>query len=263
MKKSHFRMVLGSLIVLLILIKGVYLLSLTVLGFKNAYEEIIADENMDVSLPGGLSTFERDWYPFVSTFNAQGIGRYVGEDISLVVKFNFGAFKGNSSLFFDSESKYYNSFYGCYIIKENGDKSRVLMSGGSIDLNKIEKIARYDLEKLVMNSIGCHSINMKFELLENSVSSEFREGEIWERIDSMIVSNGPQHDFRGFQPAYLQYGIPQKKNGEDFEIMEFYSRMYGKYFADKKTYLLFYVISPDLGVVETTDLLYLRKAVIR
>ncbi len=124
--KRHFA---GQLIALLLLFclspAANVFYSMAVMGVyskMNEAESLLASEEIDLSIPGGLSTLRSDWYPFVMTFEANsGFRRFTGDSsLSLTILYNFPAFsltKGCSRLY-DTSSPYYNSFYGAYLVKD-------------------------------------------------------------------------------------------------------------------------------------------------
>jgi hypothetical protein len=67
-----------------------------------------------------LTTIEKDWYPFVITFNDdEGFSNFIGRDLNYTVLYNFGAFEylNGASMIYNPQSQYYSSFYGAYFIK--------------------------------------------------------------------------------------------------------------------------------------------------
>lgn len=91
-------------------------------------DSIMAKKGISLEIPGGDSTKEKDWYPFVMTFNAsESFRRFIGEadgaDLDLTILYNFPAFdvlKGCSTLY-NPNSPYYNSFYGAYMVSGTTD----------------------------------------------------------------------------------------------------------------------------------------------
>ena len=65
-------------------------------------------------MPGGLSTREKDWYPFVMTFNDdKGFSNFINRDMNFTVLYNFGAFEyiNGASSIYNFNSDYYGAFY--------------------------------------------------------------------------------------------------------------------------------------------------------
>lgn len=102
------------------------------MGVSTAIEQnrsVMSDKGFAIKMKGGLSTQQKDWYPFVMLFNDNGFSRYSGEDARISILYNFGAFKGSNSIIYDENSPYYSyyrkkyfSLHNCsleYLLKTN------------------------------------------------------------------------------------------------------------------------------------------------
>ena len=84
-----------------------YPVSLAVMKIYSGIHErdsIMTEKGIELRIPGGGVTREKDWYPFVMTFNDDaGFRRFTGEaDVKLTILYNFPAFdlsKGCSRLY--------------------------------------------------------------------------------------------------------------------------------------------------------------------
>ena len=126
---------------------------------------LMKKEGIDLKIPGGYSTLKKDWYPFVITYNAHGFSNFTKKDVDLSILYNFGAFdyiKG-SSLLYSVSSDYHSAFYGAYAVKENGN-SYGYNQYGKINVDEMADIFKYDMQVLVLQSIGCDSPIFDFEI---------------------------------------------------------------------------------------------------
>lgn len=88
----------------------------------NSKNSVMEKNGFKIKIPGGFSTAESDWYPFVSTFNDNaGIRKFTGnEDLSLSIMYNFPSYsplRGCSKIF-DPSSPYCSGFYGAYAVQD-------------------------------------------------------------------------------------------------------------------------------------------------
>ena len=102
-------------------------------------ESLMKQEGIRLKIPGGLSTGEADWYPFVMTFNAsEPFQRFIQDpSVKLTILYNFPAFsmKKGCSRLFDTASPYYNSFYGAYLVQRE-DSGAFGFTDGKLDLDQ-------------------------------------------------------------------------------------------------------------------------------
>ena len=109
---------------------GISLAVMKVYSGMHERDSVMAKASMDIEIPGGGETREKDWYPFVITYNPgeafekYAAGRHAGDDVELSIMYNFPAFdlvKGCSQLY-NPSSPYYSSFYGAYAVTgKDGD----------------------------------------------------------------------------------------------------------------------------------------------
>jgi len=277
MKKKLFYLTITSLIALLILINTSLwfpLRSYIVMFFYSKVHEkesLLDGYDMDLRIPGGLSTKNRDWYPFVMTFNDNtGFSRYLNKDTSLTILYNFGHFKvkDGSSSYYDPNSKYFSSFYGGYLVKNNEEYPSPFgfYSNGTVNIEEISLVPKYDQEELVLSSLGCPRSKMLFDVSIDSIKYDvnYINLEGWTRIDSTISTNSPVHSFTKNHTAYIQYGkpIPRYNNGEDFPIITLKGRTYAKYLKDYKMSIFLYILAPNIDTIEECDRDILSKTVL-
>ncbi|HCX64764.1 MAG TPA: hypothetical protein DHN33_06095 [Eubacteriaceae bacterium] len=222
---------------------------------------VMQEREFSIDLPGGLETQEKDWMPFVMTFHDPNMGRLLSEDIDVSILYNFGTFQKGSSLFYQQNSDYFSAFYGAYVIgNKEGNNPYGFDANGRVVEEEIERIARYDLEKLVLESIGLNSNKKSVQVVKRSETQKtIYLDESWFVTDAVIQSYSPMHQYETDRRAYIQYGKPPKSNGGDFAPILLKSRTYIRYFPRYHTTIVLYIIAPNQAVVEKTDREILAK----
>lgn len=247
--------------------------SMAVMGIYskiNEAESLMTTEEIDLHIPGGLSTLRSDWYPFVMTFEANdGFRRFTGDSsLSLTILYNFPAFsptKGCSKLY-DTESPYYNSFYGAYLVKDAdvGTYGFTQSSDGSLypDAAAVAVVPQYDFWKLVLSEFGLTNQNAVFDWNITGISEplSYAGEDGFYRMDATLTVNGTSHNYNGFTQSYLQYGKPNFPVTEPLAPVPMYGRLYGKYLEDKQVSLFFYIVAADKEVLEACDKEILSKS---
>ena len=272
MKKTKYKVALGIFIGLIFLL-GILLFipsvrSMAVMKIFSHYEyqhSVIHEEGLKIHIPGGRDTKEKDWYPFVMTYNGdRGFSRFVKEDMRLTILYNFGHFPlfESRSSFYDTNSPYYSSFYGGYGVRRvSGEPFG--FEEETLHPEELVQVLEYDLTRLVLRDLGKENPHFVYEVLESEKVRLFNE-EGWYRIDGKIETNGVDHQYRENRRNYIQYGKPRntKWESEDFPLIEMIGRMYVKYDADKNLTLAFYCLSRDIEVIDAWDENILMKTVI-
>jgi hypothetical protein len=267
--------IITALVITVVLLKGPFYYqarSYLVMYAFSKYEEqksLLQKNNISLDIPGGISTPEKDWYPFVMVFNAdQSFSRYTGRDLALTILYNFGAFDWDmsSSNYFQEKSPYYNSFYGGYLVKDNSGSGKYgFTPEGKLDVSEAMAVPEYDFKYLVLESLGCprEKLTMsviKYDLEENVTYAGYPG---WTKIDAHLLVNNPSHQFRGNKRAYIQYGYPLKQAGRgDFELMNTRGRIYARYFEEFNTTVFLYILTPSEDTLEKCDQEILSKTVI-
>lgn len=222
------------------------------------------ENGFKMHIPGGNSTSEKDWYPFVNTFNAsKGFKKFIGRDVDLTVLYNFGAFDGKASTIFDEESKYHGAFYGAYALKNNEDDEKYGYKDDKIDINEIVDISLFDYIYLVLYDFGCSDpvfSPISYDIVENVKYLGYND---WVRIDAIIETNSPTHKFNGRKMSYIQYGKPLETDKEDFLLMNIRGRMYVRYFEEYDSTIIIYVMAKKKEIILKCDSNFLRHTVIK
>lgn len=267
------------------------LLFMSVWSHWQKKDSLLSESSLSLSIPGGLSTSETDWYPLVLTYCADSdFQRRTGNDsLRLTVLYNFPAFSlldGCSSLY-DSASPYYCSFYGAYVVKATDgsiygfEKSA---EGKYIPrLNEIAEIPAFDYQTLVLGSFGLAPSDFYLDWQAENQQKEISYAgyDHWYSFDAVITTNGVSHTPAENVPAYLQYGRPMPVNNYghfqfgrpmpesgcsqfqygspipvsdcDFPLTTLYCRIYGQYFPTAGLSIFFYIVAADPVVLDHCD----------
>ncbi len=263
-----------------------YPVSLAVMKVYSGIHEqdnIMEKKGIELHIPGGSATKEKDWYPFVMTFNDDaGFQQFTGEsDLKLTILYNFPAFdllKGCSRVY-DPASPYYNGFYGAYLVcreksgrEQSGGNEETsagandeilpygFLADGSLDPEAAAQVPRFDFQKLVLRDLGIEADELVFdwEIVNNQPKVTYLGIDGWTRADARLTVNGMQHQKEDFRRSYLQYGppgysLPDARAEADFAPVDMIGRVYGRYFEEWDTSIFFYVLAADQDVLENCD----------
>ncbi|MFZ7133880.1 MAG: hypothetical protein ACOWWR_16150 [Eubacteriales bacterium] len=237
--------------------------SMFIMYFYSMMEEnhsIMEKRDFKISIPGGFSTPEKDWYPFVMIFNDDQFSKMVDKDIKLTILYNFGTFNGKHSSFYQKDSDYYSAFYGAYVIENSNLKEIYGITDGNINEEEIKSLAKYDLSTLVLDSMGCPYKDIDFHIIQIHKDVQYLSYTDWIRVDTVVQSRSPLHEYKKDYSAYIQYGKPPAHfEGEDFEKINLLGRMYCRYFEEIQCTVLLYIIAPEGKIVDDTDKEILSK----
>lgn len=233
-----------------------WLKSIAVMSVYSTYEarhSVLHDEGVKIKIPGGLTTMTKDWYPFVITFNDdRGFSRYTGRDLRMTVLYNFAYFpfwRGYSA-YYDTSSPYYNSFYGAYAVKTS-DGDPFGFSGGVANVDEMGMVPTFDMERLVLVSIGEPNPEFSYEVTRFE-GAELLGQDDWQVFDADMLVSGSMHTYQEDYRAYIQYGRPPASDEAiiDYEVVPMVGRIYGKYYQEKDMSIFFYCIATSLEVIE-------------
>ena len=235
--------------------------SFVVMGVYSASHEkesVMQRSGFEINMPSA-----RGWYPFVMTYNADGFSRYSGLDAQMSIMYNFGTFDlaDRTSLLYDKDSDKYSSFYGAYVVKENGGVYAFDEAGG-LDIDELSLAVKYDYTKLVIEDFGCEDPVFSLEGYETQNDISFAGTDGWVKVDASLLVNGAAHNYDGYKTPYLQYGRPMQEYDEDFEIMKAFGRVYAKYFEEYGCTVMVYVIAPSRQAAEKCDAEILSRTII-
>ena len=270
MKKINFAIIFILIIVLLIPGPYKYLLrSISVMSVYSNLHESQSNAAFHIKIPGGLITPEKDWYPFVMTFNAdKSFQYYTGrENINLSIMYNFPEFSPEAgySMLYDKSSEYYNSFYGAYIVDDpekiyGFEKTE---NGLKINPDEVADVAAFDFSRLVLGDFGLKYKNFIFETdiadIEENIT--YMGMDDWIKSDINLTVSGAEHNPNGFVASYIQYGTPKISTETPFEPVNMYGRIYAKYLPKYNQSIFMYIVASDKTVLEECDKNILSKSI--
>ncbi len=274
-KKKKIRSVykwLGFVLVLVLFILSPFFQVAKSYGVMAVYSKIhenqsfLRQEGIDINIPGGLSTLDRDYYPFVMTFDTEDyFGKYAGDDIDLVVLYNFGYMRWlkGASVLYDPDSPYYNTFYGAYLVRyKDGLRQYGMHEDGSLNTQEANLVTDYDLKVLVMKSIGNEHPSVVYEMKEEDSRRIVKiDGLDFLVFDADIRMDSFYHELKGDHRAYIQYGRPWKiEEMDDFETTSMMGRFYVHFDQTSKISLFFYIITGDHETLQRTEESYIMKS---
>lgn len=239
--------------------------SMTIMYVNSKYNKknsIMSNEGFDISIPGGLTTKETDWYPFVMTFNADTNFKQFTDnnDLRLTIIYNFPAFsmKNGCSRLYDENSPYYNSFYGAYIAQDSSGKPYGYVNENGflkLDLQTVSKIPQFDFQNLVLSDFGIKPEDMVFDwnITDFKNDTTYLGYEGWTITDADLTVNGSAHNKNEFVQSYLQYGSPSYDTQNEFKPIKMKGRVYSRYFIEYNCSIFFYIISCDNTILENCD----------
>lgn len=235
-------------------------------------ESLLNKYDINLKIPGGLFTKNKDWYPFVMVFNDDdGFSDVLGRSASLTILYNFGSFnlQNGSSTYYDPSSRYFSSFYGGYLVK-NSDKSEIpfgFYSDGQINLDELSMVPAYDQKELVISSLGCPRNDIRFDVSIDNIDYDidYIAHNDWIKLDSTIITNSPVHKFTKDHRAYIQYGKPIARyyTGNDFPLITLRGRTYVKYLKKYDLSLFLYILAPTIDAIEECDENILSKTLLK
>ena len=215
------KLIIAAALALVLFLLSLMLPYAVSLGVMSAYsgmhrrESIMAEKGIQLEIPGGNATAEKDWYPFVMVFNpGESFGRAAGDsELRLTVLYNFGAFdlrRGCSSIY-NVDSEYYSSFYGAYLVTGcDNTKDRSVEKGkapfgfsddGAMNVHEVAMVPKYDFQHLVLGDFGIGTSEEVFqwdaETAAEDVSYLGYDG--WSRVDANLLINGAAHIKRDFR----------------------------------------------------------------
>lgn len=225
--------------------------SYIVMKFYSAYESknsVMHENGFKIDVPSN-----KEWYPFVITFNTANFGRWSKTDADMSIMYNFAAFdmKTMSSDIFNPQSDKNSSFYGAYALSQ--PEGYFGYNGDEIDLDEIILTFKYDYRFLVLNDIGCAS--PIFEVIDTQVTEgvTYLDMDGWTKIDAELKTNAMLHNYSENHTSYIQYGKPQGALDVDFPAIKMYGRLYMKIFEEYNSTVIIYAMSPSIDVIDDCD----------
>lgn len=236
-------------------------------------DSLLSECGLSIYIPGGLSTLESDWFPFVMSFNAdQMFSAYKNQpDLRLTVLYNFPAFsvKNHCSRLYDPESPYYNSFYGAYVVRAgNGSNAAApygffMDSDGGCqpDTEAIAQIPCFDYQRLVLQDFGLKKEDFIFDwhIIEEKADIAYAGYDGWTLLKAKLTVSGAVHQAKKGVFSYIQYGIPAIYKAEDFSPASMKGQIYARYFPENDVSVFLYIVASDESVLEKCEKSILSK----
>lgn len=233
-------------------------------------DSFIKELNIDINMPGGLATSEKDWYPFVMTFNDnEGFSSFMDRKMNFTVLYNFGAFEylNGASMLYNPDSNYYGAFYGAYFVQEADRENHKFgfLDNGDINIEEALLPGTYDINELVLGGFGLNNPISDYKIDSINQVDTYIGYNNWSVIDATVMTHGHNHRYKENYQAYIQYGKPPLKYSgkQDFPVTKFKSRIYMKYLSEKKCTVFLYAIAPNIKTIENCDKNFLQKSVIK
>lgn len=236
-------------------------------SLANEKDSLMREKGIEIEIPGGGKTKEKDWYPFVMTYNADSEFRsFTGkQDARLTIMYNFPAFdisKGCSRLY-DDGSPYYGGFYGAYA----AEGKLGFNDDGSFNAEEASVVPEFDLRKLVLEDMGMKRSDGIFEWhaarVEENIEYAGHDG--WTFTDADMTVNGTLHVPKENYRNYIQYGRPayDLKGKDEFAPVAMKGRLYARYFEEKDVSIYFYIMAKDMETLEECDEKILSESCVR
>jgi hypothetical protein len=167
-----------------------------------------------------------------------------------LIYYSFGDYKKGSSTIFDPDSKYFSSFFGCYVIGQNDPGYYGFDADGSLDLDAILQVPKYDYDFLVVEPLGLESKDIITDYTIKSI--DLLDGNHYVAFD--FVTNSLYHQYRTFNLNYLQYGLPYIRNGQDdFYPIEMSGKLKIVKYNENIT-LIYYIFTQNQDMVKNWDI---------
>jgi hypothetical protein len=238
--------------------------SVAVMSVYSAIHEkdsIMAEKGFEIDIPGGLTTKERDWYPFVMTFNSGGYNARGGLIDSMTIMYNFPSFNPltRTNAFYEPDSPYNSSFYGAYVIRSSGGIPYCYGEDGSPDYSEVMHAFKYDYINLVLDSLGDNDFEFVVQQFTGD-ETDYLGYSGWTMINAVINTNSVTHVFEKPKRSYIQYGRPIDSSNDNFDVIKMHGRLYMRYFPEYDSTIIFYIMSPDRAIINKCDENILSKS---
>lgn len=269
MKKKLISLAIVILVIALFAVSPLYpyvksLAAMKVYSYINEKESLMDEKGIQIQIPGGNATKDKDWYPFVMTYNADAqFQSFTGDrDARLTIMYNFPAFdmRKGCSLIYDETSPYYNGFYGAYA----ADGKFGFDENGNFNTDEASIVPKFDMQKLVLEDMGMPRSQSVFEWSLDEVKENINYAgyDGWTRVDAEMVVNGVLHRAEEDYRNYIQYGRPKYEAEENFAPVSMKGRIYARYFEEQDVSIYFYIMARNEEVLESCDRDILSESVI-
>lgn len=228
----------------ILILNSYYLVSLIAMSINNRVNIMrsglkIELSDLNIAKPSG------NWYPIINVFVDKSFSDYIQKDVELLIYYSFGDYEKGSSTIFDPNSKYFSSFFGCYAIGQNEPGFYGFESDGSLDLNAILKVPKYDYDFLVAKPLGLKTKDVITDYTIKSI--DMVDGIYY--IQFTFKTNSLYHKYKSFNLNYLQYGLPYIRSGQDdFFQIDMLGKLKVTIYNENIT-LIYFLFSSDSDII--------------
>ena len=223
-----------------------------------AGQSVFAQSNLKLTVPTSAQTGDGRWTDTIKLFHCGDKFPHRGPG-QLSILYNFGAFDGGRSGFYNPEATTFNAHYGVYAISQTRDPFGY--RNGVPDGDAITGLVAFDQLELVLASLGCPPGQGRFDAQITGIKAgpSMAGFSDWTQIDATILTNAPLYQEQGFQRGTLQYGPPPPDYpGPDFPVVPMLGRLYLRYDPARQLTVIYFVIAKDAELIEETSANYLK-----
>lgn len=268
-----------SAILIVFLIGGIFYVSplypiaksyivMSVYSRMHKNNSFLDEMGIELQIPGGLSTWKKDYYPFVMVYDSsEDYSKEIKEEIDLVIYYNFPSMNllQGASYLYEENSPLYSSFYGAYALRyRNQDAIYGRNKEGEADFDAMMKVTRFDLEELVLESVGAKSPEVVYEILSTDRTLSFDQKEFLV-LEARLEVEGLWHQTDEDFLAYLQYGKPSEDMGKgaSFKRIPMFGRIYMYVDDEKRISYFYYVLATTMEQVDEVEKNFILKSKIK
>lgn len=209
-----------------------------------------------------LESGSYEFLPVMNTFNASGgFSSWHGRELELVIDYaapdfersQWGLRKSHSA-FYDPRHPLYTSYFGCYYLRGHD---------APLDTETAMAVLEYDIRLLALPAVGLPAEDSSFQVSDIRQVDSLRLGSLeWTVYEAMLRMNGPQHEPDGFQPGYLQFGMPPPGDGmaEQYPVVTMHGRIYVTTLEEHDLSLGLYVLASTEEALAAIAETYLEEA---
>ncbi len=213
-------------------------------------KSVMSENGFEIYVPGGLATFENDWFASPFVYNASGFRSDYHEDVKMSVIYVFPAFDPltRKNMIFDEGSPYHSAFYGAYALSLPDGSPYGFIEEDTLSMEQVMDVFKYDYTRLVLRDLGCD--DPLWKLSGYSVETEEYIGYSgWYSIEADMATCGLSHEYSVFLRNYIQYGRPSTPANGDYPPIVLHGKLMIRYFPEFKSTVILYACATDGAVV--------------
>ena len=231
--------------------------SVAIMAAYDLYSEQISLPH-DTGLSLAMPLQNMDFYPVMVTFSDDmGMSAWFNTPVRFTVDYTIGSypFLSGHSRFYDVDSPLYAAYTGAYYLKGLGHAA---------DRDTVMQITDFDQRCLALPAVGLSTAHVQFsaENIRQSDQAIQISGYDWQRFDAAILTNGPEHPYKGFKTGDLLFGIPPPAK-EDYPLRQLAGRIYTTYFARKDLTVGLYILAKDEPTLDQIDRLVVSQTCLK